>query len=263
MRPYFSIIVVSYNAGELIKKTVDSVLAQTFDDFEIIVKDAISKDDTLNFVPQNDKIKVYVEKDKGIYDGMNVAVKKATGKYLCFLNCGDFFADNTVLQQVYEISKDVGEESVVYGNYVKKGIECRQITKLNKFNFYRNTICHQSVFFGNCLFEKYGLYNTDYTICADYDFILRTWSKGVPYVYIDTPICDYQGDGVSESKAGLKKQKKQLKSIRKTYFNCFQRFLFFTYLVVTLAPLRTKLLSNDGPTWFKRFYRKIVNKLNK
>ena len=102
MKPYFSVIIVSFNASNTIEKTIQSVLAQSFTDYEIVVKDAVSTDDTLRYIPQNDKIAVYSEKDGGIYDGMNTAIKYAKGKYLIFLNCGDCFADNEVLQKVYE-----------------------------------------------------------------------------------------------------------------------------------------------------------------
>ena len=93
----FSIIVVTLNAGEKLKETVQSVLAQQFTDYEIVVKDGGSTDGSVEKLPQDARLMVYVRKDKGIYDAMNQAVEFAKGQYVLFLNCGDFFYDQTVL----------------------------------------------------------------------------------------------------------------------------------------------------------------------
>ena len=76
----FSIIVVALNAGEKLKETVDSVLNQTWQDYEIVVKDGGSKDGSVDALPEDERIKVYVEKDTGIYEAMNQAVAKAKGE---------------------------------------------------------------------------------------------------------------------------------------------------------------------------------------
>ena len=83
--PFFSIIVVSFNAGQTISNTINSILSQTFHDYEIVVKDGLSKDDTLKCIPKSEKIRVYSQDDCGIYDAMNQAIDLSTGKYVCFL----------------------------------------------------------------------------------------------------------------------------------------------------------------------------------
>ena len=70
----FSIITVCFNAGDKLKNTLENILAQTFNDFEIIVKDGGSSDGSLDAILKDERIKVFSEKDKGIYDAMNVAV---------------------------------------------------------------------------------------------------------------------------------------------------------------------------------------------
>ena len=94
-KPFFSIVVVSLNAETTIAKTINSVLKQTCEDYEIIVKDGLSKDNTIKNIPQSEKIKVYEKADKSIYDAMNQGIEYANGKFICFLNCGDYFADDT------------------------------------------------------------------------------------------------------------------------------------------------------------------------
>ena len=89
----FTIVTVAYNAGEKLLKTVEDTLKQTYEDFEIIVKDGGSSDRSLEPVRklESDKIKIFSGKDNGIYDAMNIAVKAATGDYVIFLNCCDRF----------------------------------------------------------------------------------------------------------------------------------------------------------------------------
>ena len=96
----FSVIVVSLNAGEELKKTVESVLAQKYADFEIVVKDGGSTDGSTDLLPADARIRLIVKKDRSIYDAMNQAVQEAKGEYFLFLNCGDYLYQETVLGSV-------------------------------------------------------------------------------------------------------------------------------------------------------------------
>ncbi len=110
----FSIIVVCLNAGDRLKKTVGSILAQSCGDYEIIVKDGLSADGCLDGLPEDAKgrIRVFREGDTGIYDGMNQALRHVRGEFVYFLNCGDFFYDKDVLRRVKEqIEKAEGREN--------------------------------------------------------------------------------------------------------------------------------------------------------
>lgn len=110
----FSIIVVCLNAGDRLKKTVGSILAQSCGDYEIIVKDGLSADGCLDGLPEDAKgrIRVFREGDTGIYDGMNQALRHVRGEFVYFLNCGDFFYDKDVLRRVKEqIEKVEGREN--------------------------------------------------------------------------------------------------------------------------------------------------------
>ena len=101
----FSVITVTFNAKEKLKETVSDILKQTYDDYEIIIKDGLSTDDSLKNLPESDRINLFSEKDKGIYDAMNRAVELATGDYICFMNCGDYFANEDVLKNMAEFIK--------------------------------------------------------------------------------------------------------------------------------------------------------------
>lgn len=98
--PFFSVIVVCYNAGGKLKDTVENILFQTCGDYEIIVKDGGSEDGSVQALPQDARIRVFAEKDQGIYDAMNRAAAKAQGRFVIFMNCGDSFHSKETLENV-------------------------------------------------------------------------------------------------------------------------------------------------------------------
>ena len=83
----FSIIVVCLNAGDKLNDTLDSIFAQDFQDYEVVVKDGGSKDGSIEGMRKDERIRLYIEQDKSIYDAMNQAVGYAKGEYIIFLNC--------------------------------------------------------------------------------------------------------------------------------------------------------------------------------
>lgn len=97
-----SVITISYNAASCIESTINSVIAQKYDDFEYIIVDGVSNDGTLDIIQKYDKsISHWIsEPDSGIYNAMNKAVRMASGEYCIFMNAGDIFANPLVLKQV-------------------------------------------------------------------------------------------------------------------------------------------------------------------
>jgi glycosyltransferase involved in cell wall biosynthesis len=261
--PYFSIIVVSLNAQETILPTIQSILNQNFYDYEIIVKDGLSKDNTLSVIPKSEKIHVYTEKDSSIYDAMNQAIGYASGKYLCFLNCGDTFKDENVLQNIYDVGKGASDESIIYGNYFRKGVLFKQPSKITDFYLYRTPLCHQTLFIAKKLFEINGHYNTEYKILADYDHTLCDYFKKAEFMYCNCIVCDYMGEGVSESEKGRIIKANERKEIINRYFSEKQRFKFEFKLKLSFKKLRQKMISDKSPKFIRVVYRKVVNLVNK
>ncbi len=259
--PFFSVIVVAYNAEAHIEKTISSVLSQDFGDYEIVVKDAMSSDNTLQKIPADERIRVYSTKDGGIYDGMNEAIGYACGKYLMFLNCGDVFADSTVLGKIYQAAPE-NDLAIVYGDFTKKGTLFRQPRAINGLGLYRTTLCHQTVFFGKRVFETVGMHNTEYRIAADYDFLVRAYKSGVPYVHCDCVVCDYMGDGASETPKGEQTRKEEFSKIKATHFSKKERRRYDFKIIMSLPRLRKKINSKSSPSWLRRWYRKGVNLFN-
>ena len=157
----FSIVVVSLNPGDKLKKTLQSILMQDFTDYEVIVKDGGSKDGCLERAAEeldDPRVHLYTEKDKSIYDGMNQAVSHAQGEYIYFLNCGDKFYDKKVLGKIAgEIAvvekKEPGKRHIFYGDIFgeKNGVHITPAPKITGFTCYRNLPNHQSCFYSATL----------------------------------------------------------------------------------------------------------------
>ena len=262
--PLFSIIVVSYNASALIKDTVDSILRQTFDDYEIVVKDACSTDDTVEQIPESDKIRLFQSKDSGIYDGMNQAIGKAKGRFLHFLNCGDRFVSDDVLEKVagFIRSSEI-TDGIIYGDWMMDGVYKKQPSKVTPFFLYRTPMCHQSMFFSKSVFEDYGLYDLQYRILADYNCTLNGFRKSVPFHYLNIPICSYLGGGVSVSAKGMQIKTEEYERIHKAYYSAWERFKYGILVTLSLRRLRYWVLSDKSPEFLREMYHKTVNHVNR
>lgn len=263
-KPFFSIIIVCYNAVNTISQTIHSVLAQSFDNYEIIIKDGGSTDGTLDKVPSDNAIKVISEKDSGIYDAMNQALKYAQGEYIHFLNCGDRYFTLDVLEKVHEHIMGLvpmASASIIYGDYQRKSIDIKQPSKMTEFSLFKSPINHQTMFFYSECFELCGNYNLDYRICADHDFTIRALHNNILFSHISITICDYEGDGVSEKYR--KKALKEYKMLIKKNYKVMQRFLFNTLIILSLKPLRERVASDHSPDWLRRTYRNLINMINK
>lgn len=114
----FSVIVVCLNPGEKLNQTLDSILMQTYQDYEIVVKDGGSRDGSVEQMRSDERIRLFQEKDTGIYEAMNQAVGHTAGDFVLFLNCGDIFYDNTVLEKAAEYAEKQPQQNrlVLYGD---------------------------------------------------------------------------------------------------------------------------------------------------
>ena len=121
----FSILVVCLNPGDKLMKTIKSALEQSYTDYEIVVKDGGSKDNSvyeleafLETQPEYaKKVRIIRKKDTGIYEAMDQATLEAAGEYYYFLNCGDLFADPQVLEKLAQNmdgAKEKGSEALIY-----------------------------------------------------------------------------------------------------------------------------------------------------
>lgn len=258
--PFFSVIVVSLNAEKTILKTIESVLNQTIDDYEIIVKDGCSKDCTVTLLPKNNKISVYIMADKSVYDAMNQATELAKGKYVIYLNCGDTLVDSAVLEKVKAFLINKTETGIAYGDYVRDDlglIRQKQITKA--FDLIRKPLCHQSMFFRRDLLVGKQTYSLDYKISADYDLTTRLFNQGCQMNYMGFPVCTYEGGGISEQ--NNERVLSEAAAIRRQNFDKKTRIIHGLYNIATISSLRFWIVSNQSPKWLRELFVKMRDRL--
>ena len=117
-QPILSIITVTRNAENYLEKTLLSTISQSFNDYELIIIDGKSTDDTVNIINHySEHISYWVsESDEGIYDGMNKGLSVANGEYVQFLNAGDYYCDNNVLEDVFTERALASSPTLIYGD---------------------------------------------------------------------------------------------------------------------------------------------------
>lgn len=198
-----SIITVTYNAENVIGKTIQSVRQQNFSHYEHIIIDGCSKDSTLQIVQEmsHEKMLVFSEPDEGIYDAMNKGMKKAKGDYVIFLNAGDVFASTKVL---HDVMSQIDGEGVYYGNsireYEKKNVIYNE--KTNRFMLTRHNICHQTIFYPLQYIKELG-FNKRYKIFADWAANIILY-KRLKFIHLNVLICKYDMNGISSSEDRIK-----------------------------------------------------------
>lgn len=228
-----TIITINYNNKAGLIKTFDSIKNQTWKNFEYIVVDGGSTDGGREIIEQNSDISQWLsEKDSGVYNAMNKGIRMATGKYIIFMNSGDFFFCNTVLEKVahqFESETDILYGDSVYFNddgYHRIESPPKKIT----FGFmYSGGINHQAAFIKRQLFTDYFLYNEDYKICADWEFfIVAICLYNVSYKHLEETICYYDFSGISAKPENLAVYFKEREITLQKYFSAFLEDLKFS-----------------------------------
>ena len=241
----FSVIVVCLNPGEKLNQTLDSILSQTFTDFEIVVKDGGSKDGSVENMRRDERICFYNEPDKSIYDAMNQAVAHARGEFILFMNCGDLFYKEDVLEKAAKAidRQPAPENLVLYGDtYGEKNQVCISAPpRITGFTCYRNIPCHQSCIYaaGLCKEKPYDL---QYRIRADYDhFLWCYYVARADMVNLGLTVASYEGGGYSENKENRRRDKEEHKRITAAYMGRGELLKYKLIMLGTLAPLRSFL----------------------
>ncbi|WP_292517446.1 glycosyltransferase family 2 protein [Methanoculleus sp.] len=200
-----SIITVCFNCEELIDRTIKSVVDQTYTNIQYILIDGLSSDKTLEIVKNYEEyIDILVsEKDDGIYDAMNKGLERATGDLVYFLNAGDYLHDNDVLRNIAERFSANPDSDILYGDYIYYDAVDEQRCSSYRtgiLDLIRRGYCHQTTFAKRSTFTKYGEFNTNYKIYADFDWLLRVLiGSGRSTTYIGIPVVYYLKGGESEN----------------------------------------------------------------
>lgn len=247
-----SIVTVSYNAEQTIRNTIQSVLDQTYINYEYVVIDGKSSDNTCSIIEsykskfQEKGIRFHIlsEPDEGIYDAMNKAVSYCTGQWIIYMNANDRFANKDVLLNIfYEKKYDV---DCIYGDtwnvleeqkYYKKSYPIKTI-------YYRGPFIHQALFTRLDVIKRYP-FNLEYSISAEYDQFLRMYIDGCKFIQIKEVVAEFRLDGVSQiNSKEAQKQRVLIKKRNGVYFKKFFRRFFYEKIVFRLKKIK----------WIRRMY---------
>lgn len=226
---YFSIVTTCFNSSNTIRNTLDSILHQTFCDYEYIVYDAGSTDGTVDILNEyvhyfNGRMKYTSEPDNGIYDGMNKGVNDAQGHYVSILNSDDYYHGDT-LKRVYEASKkyEIEELPIIFGDVcrIKRNGEPVYRYHFDYSRIERNIpFGHPSMFVPKRVYEEEGLYDyKKYKLAADMDFQYRLYRKKDNYKWIvlDQLFTYMREGGATDNLENIKKWTKEMTDLEVEY----------------------------------------------
>jgi glycosyltransferase involved in cell wall biosynthesis len=211
-----TIITINLNNVQGLQKTIESVICQTFNDYEYIVIDGGSNDGSFDLIKKyQDKISYWVsEPDKGIYDAMNKGIAQAHGEYLQFLNSGDWLVNESIIETIINDAPDC---DLLYGNLIE--VYPNGKTRVNYgtngsnitfFTFYKGTVAHPSAFICRTLFTQYGLYDDQLKIASDWKFYLIAFGLNPSkIIYKNISVCYFDMKGVSNTQNELCKAERE------------------------------------------------------
>tara|TARA_B100001250_G_C19768616_1_gene775993 strand:- start:138 stop:851 length:714 start_codon:yes stop_codon:yes gene_type:complete len=214
--PKISIITVVYNDKDGLQETIDSVASLNYDNIEFIVIDGGSNDGTAELIRKYESnIDYWVsEDDDGIYDAMNKGIRAAHGDWVNFMNAGDYFANENVLNEIdFTANKKV---DILYGYKSQKE---KLFYPMNIKNLEIGVIFgnHQSMFFNKNKLQHELYYDEKYKIYADYELVNRIYKLNNSIIhFVNVLVADFEGGGVSE-KPSTQKRKDKYKIVYKSY----------------------------------------------
>lgn len=206
MKPKFSIITITYNAASVIEPTLASVAAQSYRNFEYLLIDGGSTDDTVAKAKASgiEFAHIVSERDNGLYDAMNKGIKLAKGDYLCFLNAGDAFHSSDTLERIVAAIPDGNSlPDILYGETAEVDekrcfVRMRRLSvpeKLHWKSFKQGMlVCHQAFYARRDLAP---LYDLKYRLSADVDWCIKIMKRSENMVNVGFTVVDYLQNGLS------------------------------------------------------------------
>ena len=263
-KPQFSIITICYNSSATIERTIKSVLAQTFTDYEYIIVDGGTKDSTLDIVKKYEplfegRMKWKSEPDKGIYDAMNKGIERSSGTIIGIVNSDDWLeADALEIVNECYLRHDPSFESVCCGwmnFHYDNGVI--QVLKTDKEMLYLMSnvyemggVRHPATFVPKKVYDKYGVFDTKVKIMADTDLILRFVENNIKFIFPNKIVTNMSDGGTSNK--GLMKacsdfsvilKKRNVKGMKYLYLYykwCTKRYIKGLLPISIIKSIRDK-----------------------
>lgn len=243
-----SIITINYNDVNGLRKTIDSVLAQTWTDFEWIIIDGGSTDGSREVIEQKQKHLSFwcSEPDKGVYNALNKGIAHANGKYICCMNAGDCFYESETLTKVFEKEHD---EDILYGDweevYPNEIILKHEPYPIDFHVFCHQNICHQAMFVKSTHLKQRG-FDESYKLLADYARWTEMLLAKCSIAFVDCIVCRYDMGGISSTNLELalsESKRIQAEIVPPCIYPMLEEL---DYYVSICAFARLKLLLNNG-----------------
>lgn len=206
-----SVITVCYNSEKTVERTLQSVLCQSYTNYEYIIIDGMSDDDTINIVKSykekfQGRMHIVSEPDNGIYDAMNKGIRMASGDLIGIVNSDDYYETDAIETMVEEYAKTKEKYAVLYG--IQRNYDgTREISSVLYHHDYlkKQMITHPTCFVTKAVYEDFGVFNTEYKSSADYEFMLRVHADNrVKFFPIYKIISNFQIGGMSASQVGYR-----------------------------------------------------------
>jgi glycosyltransferase involved in cell wall biosynthesis len=253
-KPKFSILIVVYNGEKTIRRCIESLQAQVEKDFEVIVIDGNSKDDTLKIVLEYSAFLdcILSESDSGIQEAYNKALKLSRGELISFLSSDDAYLPHTLSSVLKEFNPNI-QDQIIYGGM-------SYFDDLNEYVFVHHNelskqmICHPSTFVNRKLFENYGYFDLNYKIAADYEIIARFEKVGANFFPIQKVLAIFQKGGASSQYKEICKM--ETLRVQKRYYDLGFIGWLYRFCKLTLASNQIfKSLSSQIKFWTKRVFK--------
>lgn len=261
----FSIVTICLNAEKTIHATIHSVLNQTFRDFEYIIQDGDSTDNTLQIIEDFDDPRIVLQsmKDRGISDAFNKGIMRSNGEYILLLSADDKLYDSKVLENVVSVLGSLNPPpDVLHGNAVKNFGNLRQLnygTSDLKYIKQGMIINHSTCFVKNGSYQKWGFFKDNFKIAMDYELILRFYQNKAYFYYANIAITEIGMKGISSVYVS--------KSLRESRMAQIQNGIpitiaWFFYVKVIIRLYLGYFLNKFGLGFFLNMYRQIgsINK---
>ncbi|MBX9782834.1 MAG: glycosyltransferase [Chitinophagaceae bacterium] len=198
----FSIIIPTYNSAATIEACLESIVIQSCTDWEVLIMDAISTDETIHLsetIAKTDRrIRIFSEKDQGIYDAMNKGIAKAKGQWIYFMGSDDRLFDETVLKKIKNFAEQNSTVSIFYGDVYSSRFNGRYAGSFTAEKLYEQNICHQAIFLKQDVFNIIGMFDLKFKSWADYEHNIRWFlNRGLQKKFIDIVVAEYADGGFS------------------------------------------------------------------
>lgn len=258
-QPLVSIITVVFNGEDYLESTIKSVLEQSYGSIEYLIIDGASTDKTLDIIHQySDRLSYWIsEPDGGIYDAMNKGIAAAKGELIGLINCGDTYTDQAIAEvvQLYQQSLSQSDYQVISGAMYRFDPEQNfkfKITKDQEIVASRINlgmpINHPTTFITKATYEKFGLFETHYRICGDYDLIFRLYhSPLVKFKFTDAILANMRLGGISEQLSSVGIRCREHFQIRKSQLPAWKNFyLSASWYIKTFTKFLLKKILNNS-----------------